>query len=198
MNKPFISAADRNKGCILSHLENLFSNSSKVLELGSGTGQHAVHFAKKLGHLTWQTSDLKHNLSGISAWITDSHCQNLLEPIELDVRKWPSLTGRYDAIYSSNTIHYIEEKYVPTFFNESANSLSVGGTFVLYGPFKLNGSYSSEGDLQLDLFLKQENEHYGLRDMNDLCAIALNSGMSLTEKIDLPANNKLIVWSKEK
>ena len=87
---------------------------------------------------------------------------------------------------------------MPTFFNESANSLSVGGTLVLYGPFKLNGSYSSEGDLQLDLFLKQENEHYGLRDMNDLCAIALNSGMSLTEKIDLPANNKLIVWSKEK
>ena len=197
-DKPFIGAADRNKENILTHLEDIFSTSKLVLEIGSGTGQHAVHFAPRLWHLKWQTSDVKSNLAGIASWLKDSECPNLLNPIELDIRNWPVLGSRYDGIFSSNVIHYIEEDYVPLFFEKSAETLNSRGMLVLYGPFKEERQYSSEGDLQLDLMLKSENGKYGLRDLENLFTLASEAGLTFLKKIQLPANNKLITWLKDK
>jgi len=196
MDKPFIGAAERNKGYILNHLKDIFSQCSSVLEVGSGTGQHAVHFAPQLRHLEWQTSDLATNLKGISAWLRDYPYPNLPIPIELDIKDWPQLNQKYDGIFASNVIHYIEHRFVPEFFRHSAETLNLNGLLAMYGPFKEQDQYSSDGDLQLDLMLKSENNYFGLRNLEDLYDTAAAYGFMSASKIDLPANNKLVFWAR--
>ena len=121
MEKPFIGAAERNKEYIVEHLTEIFSDFTTVLEVGSGTGQHAVYFASQLKHLFWQPSDLSERLPGIAAWCEESLTENIFKPMELDISAWPNFTEKYDAVFASNVIHYIESRYVDKFFEGSKN-----------------------------------------------------------------------------
>ena len=197
MDKPIIGAAERNKKYILECLKDVLFECTSVLEIGSGTGQHAVYFAPALRHLKWQPSDLSVNLKTISAWCADYPAINLLPPVEIDIRNWLEPEEKYDAIFASNVIHYIENKYVEGFFAMSKRVLSMPGILVLYGPFKQGNQYSSEGDTNLDLMLKSENKSFGIRNIEDLIYLASKFDFVFGGKINLPANNKLIYWITE-
>ncbi len=197
MEKPFIGAAERNKEYIFEQLKELFSGFTTVLEVGSGTGQHAVYFSSKLKHLSWQPSDLSQCLSGISAWCNETPMANLLAPMELDISKWRGLTKRYDAVFASNVIHYIESGYIEKFFFGSRKALKSNGFLVLYGPFKHDNEYSSVGDKQLDVMLKLENKSFGIRNLEELKQTACLHDFELFKSINLPANNKLLCWKKK-
>ena len=197
MEKPFIGAAERNKEYIFEHLTEIFSGFTTVLEVGSGTGQHAVYFASKLKHLFWQPSDLSERLPGIAAWCEESLTENIFKPMELDISAWPNFTEKYDAVFASNVIHYIESRYVDKFFEGSKNTLKSNGLVVLYGPFKHNNEYSSVGDEQLDLLLKSENKSFGIRNLEELKNVACLHNFEFLKSIHLPANNKLVCWKKK-
>jgi SAM-dependent methyltransferase len=196
MNKPFSQACENNHSPIGTILTRLLSTSASVLELGSGTGQHAVWFAQQLPHLHWQTSDRMANHSGINQWIDESGLNNIGAPIALDISRdaWP--TESFDAVFSSNTAHIMAWPEVEIIFGQVAGMLSAGGLFCLYGPMKYSGVITAESNRAFDHRLKAQNPRQGIREFNDLNQLALTAGMSLLEDNAMPANNRLLVWQK--
>jgi len=196
MNKPFSQACENNHSPIGAVLTRLFSTSASVLELGSGTGQHAVWFAPQLPHLHWQTSDRVENHSGINQWLDESGLENIGAPIALDISRddWP--TEPFDAVFSSNTAHIMAWPEVEIMFSQVAGTLSAGGLFCLYGPMKYSGVITAESNRAFDHRLKANNPRQGIREFNDLDQLALIAGMSLLEDNSMPANNRLLVWQK--
>ena len=196
MNKPFSQACENNHSPIGAVLTRLLSTSASVLELGSGTGQHAVWFAQQLPHLNWQTSDRMENHSGINQWLDESGLDNIGAPIALDVSldAWP--TEPFDAVFSSNTAHIMAWPEVKIMFSRVAGTLSAGGLFCLYGPMKYSGVITAESNRAFDHRLKAHNPRQGIREFNDLDQLALTAGMSLLEDNAMPANNRLLVWQK--
>ena len=196
MTKPFIPAADKNKDPIVTVLARILDSVEHVLEIGSGTGQHAVHFAAKLPHLIWQPSDLPACQEGIRSWIDEARLANLNAPIVLDVMQRPWPTVQVDAVYSANTVHYMPWTFVFSMFQEISKLLPRGGVFALYGPFNYGGEFVSEGNRQLDKWLRSEDPRYGIRDFEALESLAADVGMHLREDCTMPANNRLLVWAR--
>ena len=196
MSKPFIPAADRNKDPILVALTRILDSVEYVLEIGSGTGQHAVHFAAKLAHLIWQPSDLPACQEAIRSWVDGTGLTNLNAPITLDVMQnpWPHVQA--DAVYSANTVHYMPEISVISMFQEISKLLPRTGLFCLYGPFNYGGKFVSEGNHQLDKWLKSKDPRYGIRDFEALESLATDVGLILQEDCSMPANNRLLVWAR--
>tara|TARA_B100000795_G_scaffold157224_1_gene118040 strand:- start:304 stop:897 length:594 start_codon:yes stop_codon:yes gene_type:complete len=196
MSKPFSQACENNRSPIGAVLTRLFSETVTVLEIGSGTGQHAVWFAEQLPHLHWQTSDRTENHSGINQWLDASGLNNIGAPIALDVSSdvWPTKT--FDAVFSSNTAHIMDWSDVGIMFSQVAGTLSAGGLFCLYGPMKYSGVIAAESNRAFDQRLKESEPRQGIREFNDLDQLALAVGMSLLEDNALPANNHLLVWQK--
>ncbi|WP_263080999.1 class I SAM-dependent methyltransferase [Endozoicomonas sp. Mp262] len=196
MNKPFSQACENNKVAILSLLKKHFRTATTVLEIGSGTGQHAVYFASHLNHLTWQPSDLDANLTGIKLWINEAKLANLNLPIKLDVAEndWPDI--HVDAIYSANTAHIMPWPTVKSMFRGIGKKLSPGGVFCLYGPFNYHDTYTSESNKLFDQHLKALAPEMGIRDYEAIETLAHQSGMQLLEDIAMPANNRTLVWEK--
>ena len=144
-DKPHSPSCDRNQEPILDVLRAHFADRGHVLEIGSGTGQHAVHFAAHLPHLTWQASDVAEYLPGIRLWRAEAELPNLPEPLELDVAApWPA--GDYDAAFSANTVHIMGEREVETLFASLPRLLSPGAPFAIYGPFNYGGRYTSDSN----------------------------------------------------
>ena len=195
LEKPFSQASENNKAPILAELTRLFSHNSRILEIGSGTGQHAVHFASAMPHLEWQTSDRKINLEGIRLWIEDARLSNIGYPIELDVnqQKWPT---RFDGVFSANTAHIMPWISVVVMITRIGDLLPRGGTFVLYGPFKYKGHYTTESNERFDEWLKSQARHQGIRDFESVVEVASSVGLQLQQDISMPANNQLLVWKK--
>lgn len=193
--KPFSPACMNNRQPILSVLQRVFSDAHHVLEVGSGTGQHAVYCAPALPHLLWQASDVADNLPGIQMWFEDQPAPNLPPPIVFDVAdSWPE--GAFDAVFSANTAHIMAWPLVQTLVRKVGEHLPVGGTFALYGPFNYQGQYTSESNARFDLWLKAENPVRGIRDFEQLDALARQAGLHLLEDNAMPANNRLLVWRK--
>jgi len=194
-DKPYAESCDQNKAPILAVLSRLFADSRRVLEIGSGTGQHAVHFAAAMPHLTWQTSDVAENHPGIRAWLDEAALANVLYPLDLDVRGcWPD--DAYDAIFSANTAHIMSWGEVESLFQGIGRVLAEGGRFALYGPFNYNGAYTSESNRRFDGWLKQRDPLSGIRDFDALDRLADNQGLSFEADIEMPVNNRLLVWRK--
>ena len=195
--KPFSQACENNKDPILSQLKRLLSNSQSVLEIGSGTGQHAVYFATMMPHLVWQTSDRAVNHDGINAWIDDLPSDNIKRPIALDVEcdAWPQ--PYFDAAYSANTAHIMSWSAVEAMFRGVGNLLREGGLFALYGPFNYGGCYTSDSNARFDDFLRTSNPQQSIRDFDVVCQCAGSVGLRLAEDIAMPANNRLLVWCKQ-
>lgn len=194
--KPFSQACQNNRDPILHHLRRLFACSQRVLEIGSGTGQHAVHFAKSMPHLHWQTSDLSESHPGIQMWLKDYDLPNVAPPIELNVSApWPT-TLNADAVFSANTAHIMHWQCVSDLFAGIGRILPVGGLFVLYGPMNYGGSYTSESNERFDVWLKAQDPERGIRDFEKLQSLAQSAGLELMEDNPMPANNRLLAWRK--
>jgi len=193
--KPFSEACEENKQPILAVLERLFAGARRVLEIGSGTGQHAVCFGAALSHLTWQTSDRPETHAGIRAWLEEAALPNVRAPIILDVRgDWPA--ERFDAVFSANTTHIMSWPEVEQMFEGIGRVLETGGCFVLYGPFNFGGEYSSESNARFDQSLKARDPNSGIRNFEDLGDLARANGLIFMENIPMPVNNRTLVWRK--
>lgn len=194
--KPFSQACENNKGPILSVLERVFSDCERVLEVGSGTGQHAVHFAPRLPHLVWQTSDLVHNHTGINAWLEDYPADNLLSPVVFDADHPPCFSKPVDAIYTANTCHIMAWSSVVNLFAAMKTLLSSDGILAIYGPFNYNGQFTSDSNARFDQWLKQRAQHQGIRDFEAVNNLAQHIGLELIEDNAMPANNRLLIWRR--
>lgn len=192
--KPYAESCEQNKQVILDILLKEFANTRHVLEIGSGTGQHAVCFAHALPHLYWQPSDLGENHPGINAWISDAGLNNIRAPLTLNVEndRWPSL--EFDGVFSANTVHIMGWPEVETMFAGIGGVLLPGGRFCLYGPFNYHGQFTSTSNANFDMWLKSRNPKSGVRDIEDLDTLAKKAGLELIEDYEMPANNRIIVW----
>ncbi len=195
-SKPFSESCEQNKAPILAVLKRVFDNATAVLEVGSGTGQHAVHFARHLPHLMWQTSDVAANHEGIAAWLADAQLPNVGAPLLLEVCADPWPAGPYDAVFSANTSHIMSMRCVACLFAGVGRVLRPGGVFALYGPFNYGGQFTSDSNLRFDAWLKARDPESGLRDVEALNALAGQAGMVLEEDCPMPVNNRTLVWRK--
>lgn len=194
--KPYAESCAQNQQVILDVLKHEFATTKHVLEIGSGTGQHAVFFARALPHLIWQTSDVVEHHPGIQAWITDEALDNVRTPLSLNVETddWPEMT--FDALFSANTVHIMGWPEVEKMFAGIGQVLTSGGRFCLYGPFNVNGKFTSESNARFELWLKEQNPKSGIRDQSELDALAKEAGMSRMATHVMPANNNILVWAK--
>lgn len=195
--KPYSEACEQNKDPILAVLREVFASHKKILEIGSGTGQHAVYFAHALPHLVWQTSDLPENHPGIRLWLNESGLTNVLAPLVLDVaqRSWP--IEKVDGIFSANAIHIMSWRCVQKMFEGIGRVLEPGGAACLYGPFNYGGSYTSESNARFDAWLKMRDPESGVRNFEDVDALAQAQGLHLVKDYPMPANNRSLVWEKK-
>ena len=185
--KPLSEACERNRAPILAILKRVFADRRHVLEIGSGTGQHAAYFAPELPHLVWQASDVAENLPGIREWVAN--------PIELDVdKKWPVI--EVDAVFSANTCHIMSWPQVERLFAGVGRLLPPRGVFALYGPFNYRGKHTSESNARFDAMLRARDPASGLREFEDVDKLARAAGLSLQEDNAMPANNRLLVFQK--
>lgn len=194
--RPNSPASERNKRPILDALREEFKDRRHVLEIGSGTGQHAVFFAAEMPHLTWQTSDLRENHDGIRAWLEHAHLKNVRPPLELDVNKYNAASVIADAVFSANTAHIMDIHAVESMFEFVGHVLPDGGVFCLYGPFNFDGHFSSESNAAFDASLRQRDSAMGIRDLADLDRFAADAGMPRFRLYAMPANNHLAIWKK--
>ena len=193
--KSFSEACERNRDPILGVLQRVFGDRRRVLEIGSGTGQHAAYFAPRLAHLSWQPSDVPENLSGIRLWREEAQTPGLLQPIELDVdRPFPPLEA--DAVFSANTCHIMSWPQVERMFAGIGRVLPKGGVLALYGPFNYGGKPTSPSNAAFDASLRRRDPRSGLRDAEAVGALAARHGMTLEEDNAMPANNRLLVFRK--
>lgn len=196
--KPHSAACERNQGPILDQLRRhlaALEPPAAVLEIGAGTGQHAVHFARHLPHLEWQPSDLEPNLDGIRLWVEEAGLPNLRAPIELDVARRPWPVDDAGAVFSANTTHIMPWAEVEAMFAGVAACLAPSGRFVLYGPFNRDGRFTSEGNRQLDAWARATFPGGGVRDLEAILELAARNGLSHLEDVAMPANNRLQVWT---
>lgn len=192
--KPFSQACENNKHAILSQLKTHFSVSKQVLEVGSGTGQHAVYFAKHLPHLHWHTYDQVQYHAGIQAWIDDSHLPNISNPLSLTLPQDSLPPFTFDAVFTANTAHIMQKPAIQALMKSVALRLPTQGVFCQYGPFTENGRFSSDSNAAFHEKLIREG-YGGYRDITELLEWA--QGLELAEQVKMPANNLLLVWQKK-
>jgi hypothetical protein len=196
-SKPYAPSCDRNKDAILVVLNRYLSGTSEILEIGSGTGQHAVYMGEHLPNLRWQTSELPEHHAGIRAWIRDSGLTNVIEPLELDVNEavWPIQS--IQAIYTANTAHIMSWGSVEAMFRGVGRTLNGDGLLLIYGPFNYNGELISSGNRQLNDSIKSNDNASAIRNFEAVDELACANGLKLVVDNEMPANNRLLVWSKQ-
>jgi hypothetical protein len=194
---PFSEACERNKGPILAVLTERFAQRTQVLEIGSGTGQHAVHFSRHLPHLTWHPTEQLTYLPDLTARVQLEGGSNLRPPTLLDVRQsvWPLRS--VDAIFTANTLHIMSWPEVTAMVHGIGGVLASGGILCVYGPFRYEGRHTSPSNLEFDRTLKERDPESGLRDVEAVTALAAPYGLRLVADHDLPAFNRLLVFGKE-
>ena len=193
--KPYSEACERNREPIASVLKKIFSDRTAVLEIGSGTGQHAAYFAPALPHLAWQPSDVAAHLPGIRQWVEEAGAPNLRLPIELDVEaEWPEVAA--DAAFSANTCHIMSWPQVERMFRGVGALLPPEGVFAVYGPFNYGGRHTSSSNARFDASLRARDPQSGLRDFEALVALAEGEKLLLASDHAMPANNRLLVFAR--
>lgn len=194
---PHSAACERNRAPILECIAPLLAEATRVVEIGSGTGQHAAWFAPRLPQLTWVTTDLPVNHAGIRAWAEASAAPNLEGPLTLDTlaKPWPKL-GAIDAAFSANTAHIMPEPAVVAMFDGLGELLPGGAPFCLYGPFMEQGRHTSESNAQFDAGLRAQSVGMGVRDLGWLLQVAALAGFGLESVAPMPANNRVLVWRR--
>ncbi len=194
--KPYSESCERNQEPILKILQETLANQQCVLEIASGTGQHAVYFGRALPHLSWQTSELTQNHEGILAWLNEIKLPNVLPPIVIDVNdsKWP--IGIVDTVFNANTVHIISWPEAERMFAGIARVLNANGILCLYGPFKYEGEFTSESNAHFDALLRSRNRNSGIRDFEAINMLAETHGLFLVRDISMPSYNQTLVWQR--
>lgn len=194
---PFAPACERNKGPILAELKHILPERGRVLEIASGTGQHAVHFAPAFPNLTWQSSERRTELPGLAARLESEGRGLLPPPLELDVleKDWP--TGPFQAAFSANSAHIMPWEAVCAMLDGVGRVLEPGARFSLYGPFNVAGRFTSQSNRDFDRQLKMRDASMGLRDVSDMEDRGRRHGLALSRRIDMPANNFLLVFTRQ-
>jgi hypothetical protein len=197
LDKPHSPSCDRNREPILTVLRKYFADRHDALEIGSGTGQHAVHFAAAMPGLRWQCSDVADNLPGIRMWLVETALPNTPAPIELDVARGPWPTQTFDAVFSANSLHIMGWADVEALFAGLDAVLANDATLVVYGPFNYGGDYTSDSNREFDGWLKARDRRSGIRDFEAVDALANTVGLKLVADVAMPANNRCLVWRRE-
>lgn len=207
--KPFSPACERNREPILAVLQRHFAGRHDVLEVGSGTGQHAVHFAAAMPWLTWQCSDRAEYLPGIRMWLEEARLANMPPPVELDVAvgPWPAplpalpparkRQRTFDAAFTANSLHIMGWPEVEAFFAGLATALADDATLAVYGPFNYAGTFSSDSNRAFDASLRARDPRMGIRDIEAVDALARAIGLRLVDDVAMPANNRGVVWRRD-
>ena len=196
LSKPFSQACENNKEPILGGLRAVLTAPGTVLEIGTGTGQHAVHFAAALPHLTWQPSDVPGSEQVCLPWLREQALANIAAPVALDVMDQPWPVAHADAVFSANTAHIMSWPEVEAMFSGIAAITAEGTPFCLYGPFNYSGRHTSESNRRFDESLRSQSEAMGIRDMEDLTRLGTETGLILESDMEMPANNRLLVWRR--
>jgi len=193
VNLPFSEASEQNKAFIFDVIKPYLHG--EVLEIGSGTGQHAVFFAGQVPQLHWQTSDLESNLPGIEDWIADSGSTSLLPPIALDVRAdWPE--RQFDLVYTANCFHIMDKTAVAKCIEGAGACLKADGILLVYGPFNYAGNFTSPSNARFDAFLKARDPVSGIKDFEWLDDLANEANLQSVDDVAMPENNRILVWQK--
>ena len=197
MHKPFAPACERNAEPILQALRQYLPEHAEILEIASGTGQHAVHFCQAQAGWQWQCSDRAENIAGIASWLAELPHGRLPVPLTLDVLQgmWP--TEKFDAIFSANSLHIMPWEAVLALFQQLGGLIRSGGHCLIYGPFNYAGEYTSPSNAAFDLWLKQQAPHQKIRDFEAVDALAQSAGLKLLADHAMPANNRLLCWQKD-
>jgi hypothetical protein len=197
MAKGFAPAAERNREPILEVLRRVFPATGTVLEIASGSGQHAVFFSERLPQLRWQPSDPAADaLRSIQAWVREEARENLLAPIDLDVRSEPWPVARADAMLCINMIHISPWEASEALFEGAQRLLSANAPLVTYGPYRVHGRHTAPSNAAFDESLRSRDPRWGVRDIDELDALATRKGFSLDESVLMPANNMTLVWRR--
>ncbi len=197
MSKEEWAAPQRNRGPILEELRLVLPQRGTVLEVASGTGQHAVAFARGLAPLRWQPTDPDpvHRAS-IDAWRAEEGLENLLPALELDVLQdhWP--VERVDAVVNINMIHIAPWEATEALFRGARSVLTSGGVLFMYGPYQLNGAHTAPSNAAFHRSLQERNPQWGVRDLNEVKAVAHRAGFAFEKRVEMPANNFSIVYRR--
>lgn len=205
MEKPFSPSCERNRDPILEVLRRQLGGARHVLEIGSGTGQHAVHFAAAMPWLTWQCSDEVGNLAGITQWLDEAGLANTPPPIALQAMADPAPNFEpavpdallpFDAVFTANTLHIMSWPEVQALFASLPAILAEQALVIVYGPFNEGGDFSSEGNREFEGWLKARDPSSGIRDIETVAALAAGIGLQQVEDVAMPANNRLLVWRR--
>lgn len=197
--KPFSPSCERNRGPILDVLRTAFADRRRVLEIGSGTGQHAVHFAAAMPWLEWQCADAEAHLPGIGQWLAEAALPNTPPPVALQaIADPPGLapppSGRFDAVFSANTLHIMGWPEVEGFFAGLAAVCAADAVLAVYGPFNVGGAFTSDSNREFDGWLKARDRRSGIRDREAVDALARAAGFRAAEVVAMPANNQMLLW----
>jgi cyclopropane fatty-acyl-phospholipid synthase-like methyltransferase len=192
----FAEACERNKVPILEVLQKEFAASQSVLEVGSGTGQHAVFLAAGLPKLIWQPTEMPEQLPPLLERVKLEGPANLRTPVALDVRDHPWPVPRTDALFSANTLHIMSWEAVREFFRGAGEVLGEAAVLASYGPFRFRGAYTSDSNAEFDRFLRQRDPHSGIRDFEALDELARAQGLQFQADHPMPANNRTLIWRR--
>ena len=200
------AAFHRNHEAIWAVLQKfLIGKSGDVVEAGSGTGQHVVHFAKHAPGIIWWPSDLnERHLKSIEAWRAHAALPNIRPPLRIDLTDPAWCAAMYDgsgpaellAVFCANVIHIAPWPVAEGLFAGAGQALSADGLLALYGPFKRDGRHSAVSNAVFDTSLREGNPDWGVRDITDLEALAARNGLALRETVEMPANNMILVFAR--
>lgn len=194
--KPYALSCDKNSQPILDVLRNFVLDRKSLLEIGAGTGQHAIFMAPYLPNLTWTLSDVTDRIPGISLWLRDYPRSNLHGPLEYEVGKTNFPDGDYDVVFTSNTLHIMSWEKCLLFFRDLGENLKSNALFIAYGAFNYGGQFTSESNRKFEAWLKDLNPASGIRNFEDVCSALKAHGLEFVEDIERPANNRLLVFKK--
>lgn len=195
--KPFSESSAENQEPILAILRQTFDAVRQVLEIGSGTGQHAVHFARHLPHLSWQSSELAPNLPGVRLWLEEAALPNTPPPLELDINRQPWPVVPVDGVFTANTLHIVSWPEVERLLQGAGQVLLPGGVLCIYGPFNYGGAFTAPSNARFDAWLKARDPASGIRDAEAVCALAERQGLRLEADHAMPVNNRTLVLRKQ-
>ena len=199
MNKPMSPAAERNQEPILKVLKDFITyEDRRLLEVGSGTGQHAVYFAPHFPQLEWHPTDVSGKLKGIKQWMHEAGVRNIQPPVRLEIGKddFPKL--KFDVVFTANTFHIMPWKEGKSLIKLLGHRLREGSRAIFYGPFKYDGQFTSPSNEAFDRQLKESDPTSGIRAFEDINKAMIKNGFELIDDIDMPANNQMLVYSRLK
>ena len=199
MTKPFAPSCERNQSVILDVLQSIITLDDKhLLEIGSGTGQHAVYMAPHFPHLNWHTSDLKENHAGIKMWLDEAKLDNISAPIIYESGKSDFPDIDVDIVFTTNTLHIMSWQNVKDLIKQLGEYLKKGAKIIIYGPFNYMGQFTSDSNAKFDVWLKQQETHRGIRNFEEILQLMAVVGIDLKQDIEMPANNRILYFVKEK